>query len=380
MESFSKGLVFEGKEEYLVDFVSREVSISKQFVKQLLSKGSVWLKRASSSLKRVRKAKFLLLKGDKVEVHYSSKIQDLDVEKLCYPVGDFKEWGVWFKGVNVLSQGTKYGDSNSILRLLEKQKPNVHMINRIDKEASGLMVFAYSKKIAATLSKIWGEESTEKTYQIVVKGNMAKKFPKKGKITKKIQGKDSLTLFDVQKAQKEFSFVLATLKTGRFHQIRKPKKDGSIPFVLSESGNYLKGDGTIFVVSGGGGAYLKPFADQQGYKKRTAPKAVFDALAKRALMNHFLILGAVLFATGVYGVLARRNGVMVLMSIELMLNAVNINLVAFGTLTDDVGGAVFALFTIAVAAAEVGIGLAIVLLMYRNRRSIDLTEIDLMRG
>ena len=76
----------------------------------------------------------------------------------------------------------------------------------------------------------------------------------------------------------------------RFHQIRKPKKDGSIPFVLSESGNYLKGDGTIFVVSGGGGAYLKPFADQQGYKKRTAPKAVFDALAKRALMNHFLIL------------------------------------------------------------------------------------------
>ena len=76
----------------------------------------------------------------------------------------------------------------------------------------------------------------------------------------------------------------------RFHQIKTPKQDGSIPFVLSESGNYLKGDGTIFVVSGGGGAYFKPFADQQGFKKRTAPKAVFDALATRALMNHFLIL------------------------------------------------------------------------------------------
>jgi len=76
----------------------------------------------------------------------------------------------------------------------------------------------------------------------------------------------------------------------RFHQIKEPKKDGSIPFVLSKSGNYLKGDGSIFVVSGGGGAYFKPFADQQGYKKRTAPKAVFDVLAKRALMNHFLIL------------------------------------------------------------------------------------------
>ncbi|MBT3516162.1 MAG: hypothetical protein HN465_01125 [Nitrospina sp.] len=76
----------------------------------------------------------------------------------------------------------------------------------------------------------------------------------------------------------------------RFHQIKEPKQDRSIPFELSKSGDYLKGDGTIFVISGGGGAYFKPFADQQGYKKRIAPKAVFDALATRALMNHFLIL------------------------------------------------------------------------------------------
>ena len=98
------------------------------------------------------------------------------------------------------------------------------------------------------------------------------------------------------------------------------------------------------------------------------------------LLNQFLLLAAVLFCIGVYGVLVRKNGMLVLMSIELILNAVNINLVAFGTLTDDVGGAVFVLFTIAVAAAEVGIGLAIVLLMYRNRRSIDLSEADLLKG
>ncbi len=76
----------------------------------------------------------------------------------------------------------------------------------------------------------------------------------------------------------------------RFHQINTPKQDGSIPFVLSKSGNYSKGDGTIYVVSGGGGATFKPFADQQGFKKRIAPKTVFDALATRALMNHFLVL------------------------------------------------------------------------------------------
>ena len=78
--------------------------------------------------------------------------------------------------------------------------------------------------------------------------------------------------------------------------------------------------------------------------------------------------------------LARKNAVLVLMSIELILNAVNINLLAFGAFDDTITGQVFALFVIAVAAAEVGVGLAIVLLIYRNRQSIDLDEVDLMKG
>jgi len=97
------------------------------------------------------------------------------------------------------------------------------------------------------------------------------------------------------------------------------------------------------------------------------------------LINQFLLLAAVLFAIGVYGVLVRRNGVLVLMSIELILNAVNINLVAFGA-SNGVSGQVFALFVIAVAAAEVGVGLAIVLLIYRNRQSIDLDSLNEMKG
>ncbi|MDY7101936.1 MAG: NADH-quinone oxidoreductase subunit NuoK [Actinomycetota bacterium] len=97
-------------------------------------------------------------------------------------------------------------------------------------------------------------------------------------------------------------------------------------------------------------------------------------------LNQFLLLAAVLFCIGVYGVLARRNGVLVLMSIELILNAVNINLVAFGSFHGTPAGQVFALFVIAVAAAEVGVGLAIVLLIYRNRTSIDLDEVDLLKG
>jgi NADH:ubiquinone oxidoreductase subunit K len=97
-------------------------------------------------------------------------------------------------------------------------------------------------------------------------------------------------------------------------------------------------------------------------------------------LTEFLILSAFLFCVGVYGVLARRNGVLVLMSVELMLNAVNLNLVAFSAKLGNVAGQVFALFVITIAAAEVGVGLAIVLLIYRNRVGVNLDEIDLMKG
>jgi NAD(P)H-quinone oxidoreductase subunit 4L len=97
-------------------------------------------------------------------------------------------------------------------------------------------------------------------------------------------------------------------------------------------------------------------------------------------LNNFLILSAFLFCTGVYGVLARKNAVLVLMSIELMLNAVNINLIAFSAFNADVSGGIFALFVITIAAAEVGVGLAIVLLIYRNERTADLDEVDQLKG
>jgi NADH:ubiquinone oxidoreductase subunit K len=98
-------------------------------------------------------------------------------------------------------------------------------------------------------------------------------------------------------------------------------------------------------------------------------------------LPYVLAFSAVLFATGVYGVLARRNAVLVLMSIELMLNAVNVNLVAFSQWLKNalVTGQVFALFVIAVAAAEVGIGLAIVILIYRNRETINMDDINLLK-
>ena len=99
------------------------------------------------------------------------------------------------------------------------------------------------------------------------------------------------------------------------------------------------------------------------------------------ILNQFLILAALLFCMGVYGLLVRRNAVMVLLSVELMLAAVNINLVALDALwqTAEALGQIMAVFIITIAAAEVGIGLAIILLIYRNRRSANVDELNLMR-
>lgn len=94
-----------------------------------------------------------------------------------------------------------------------------------------------------------------------------------------------------------------------------------------------------------------------------------------------VLVAALLFSIGIYGVLARRNAILVLMAVELMLNAVNLNLVAFDVYLRDelLSGQVFTLFVITIAAAEVGLGLAIVLLVYRNRETSQLDELTELR-
>jgi NADH-quinone oxidoreductase subunit K len=98
-------------------------------------------------------------------------------------------------------------------------------------------------------------------------------------------------------------------------------------------------------------------------------------------LSHYLTVAAILFTLGVFGIfLNRKNVIVILMSIELMLLAVNINLVAFSVHLGDMVGQVFALLVLTVAAAEAAIGLAIVVIYYRNRGSIAVEDINLMKG
>ena len=106
-----------------------------------------------------------------------------------------------------------------------------------------------------------------------------------------------------------------------------------------------------------------------------------ETAAEQIPLQSFLIVSALLFSIGVYGVLARRNAVLILMSVELMLNAVALNFVAFGVYTDSVlfRGLIFAIFVIIVAAAEVGLALGIILRVFRNRATANVDEVSSLK-
>ena len=97
-------------------------------------------------------------------------------------------------------------------------------------------------------------------------------------------------------------------------------------------------------------------------------------------INHYILLASLLFTIGVMGVLVRRNAIVIFMSIELMLNAVNILLAAFSAYRGDASGQGFVFFIMAVAAAEVAVGLAIIVMIYRNTRSIDINILNKLKG
>jgi NADH-quinone oxidoreductase subunit K len=98
-------------------------------------------------------------------------------------------------------------------------------------------------------------------------------------------------------------------------------------------------------------------------------------------LSHYLTMAAVLFTTGVFGIfLNRKNVIVIMMSIELILLAVNLNFVAFSAYLNDLSGQVFAMFILTVAAGEAAIGLAIIVVYFRNRGSIEVEDINLMRG
>jgi len=201
----------------LIDFLALKSNESKQLLKKALTQGCCQIKRKNfKGLKRVRRAKFDLFTGDHVEFHYDPNLVPADTSG-CKPLYEEQSFGIWFKPAGVLSQGTKWGDEGSILRHIEKTKPHVHLIHRLDFETSGLMVFAYTDKAAEKLSRLWQGKSVQKIYLAEVLGDVE---GEEGKIELDIEGKYARTHWRVLERRNGVTRIEAMLATGRRHQIR----------------------------------------------------------------------------------------------------------------------------------------------------------------
>lgn len=210
----------------LVDFLAGETALSKSCLKDCLIKGAVWLKRYPRKEFRVRRAKYQLRNKDIVTLYYDPVILAQPVpEPDC--IADEGRYSVWDKPAGLLSQGTRYGDHCSLLRLVEKHFSNreVYLVHRLDREASGLVLVAHDKKAAAAFSALLGRQCTdsvEKWYRATVEGVFGE-TDRDFKIDLPLDGKNAVTMVTV--VARDTAALRSDLKirilTGRYHQIRR---------------------------------------------------------------------------------------------------------------------------------------------------------------
>jgi len=208
----------EGDPLVLIDYLEKYSKLSKSTLKKVLNNGSVWLRLEShSKLKCIRRATQALTKESLIEFYYDANLMNLNLPpaEILY---DQKEWGLWFKPAGMLSQGNEFGDHCSILRQVKKIKNKAWPVHRLDREASGLMLFAYSQKAAALFSNLWQKHSVRKFYKIEVLGVME---AIEGEINFPLDGKDARTTYKVIESGSHTTKVIVELHTGRLHQIRR---------------------------------------------------------------------------------------------------------------------------------------------------------------
>ncbi len=222
IKSFTmKKSVKDGDPLILIDFLEKHTKLSKSILKKVLNNGGVWYKKLPSSKRlRIRRATAPLTLESHVEFFFDIRYVNLEVPE-AREVLSHKEWGLWYKPPGVLSQGTDFGDHSSILRQIEKTKGVAYLIHRLDREAHGLMLFAYTHHAAGAFSQLWQKNLVEKFYKVEVVGNIKKQFPDGGEVHFKIDGKDAHSSFKITEQKEHTALLLVQIHTGRLHQIRR---------------------------------------------------------------------------------------------------------------------------------------------------------------
>ena len=212
------------------DLIASQSGLSRERIKDAMNKGAVWLKRKGSGRRRLRKATFLLGKGDIIELHYDPRVlSDKPPSASC--LKDYGDYSIWFKPSGLLTQGTNFGDHSTLLRQAElyyKLKRKVYPVHRLDREAEGLVMIAHSGYAAAQLSRLFAEHKVVKRYRVEVFG-----LPEKseGVIEDPIDGRPAVSRYRVIALNPEegSSTLLVEIETGRMHQIRRHLAGAGLP-------------------------------------------------------------------------------------------------------------------------------------------------------
>ncbi len=213
-----------------VDILQSSTDLSKQQIKQAMTRGAVWLAR-QSSVQRIRRADKLLKVDDVLHFYYDAEVLDKQPQDAVL-VADEVSYSIWYKPYGMLSQGSKWGDHCTINRWVEghlqPQRP-AFIVHRLDRAATGLMVIAHQKKIAAYFSKLFERREIEKKYQAIVQGE----FPASQTIDTAIEGKPSVSHMTRLKYNSllDQSLLEVSIETGRKHQIRRHLAEAGFPIV-----------------------------------------------------------------------------------------------------------------------------------------------------
>ena len=229
-----------------VELLTEASQLSRQAIKQAMQKGAVWLTRGKQT-QRMRRASKKLKPGDELHFYYNPQVLN-DAPQSAQLVADEGAYSVWNKPYGMLSQGSKWGDHCTIYRWAEQnlqpQRP-AFIVHRLDRAASGLMMLAHSKKMAASLSALFEQRKVEKHYQVWVVGDFSGQVSgpwKRLTIDEPLAGKNAVSHFSLLEYDKEKnrSLLDVEIETGRKHQIRRHLAGAGFPVV----GDRLYGEAT----------------------------------------------------------------------------------------------------------------------------------------